>query len=172
MTTIDTLRGRGLPAAVPIDENGVAINPAAPVLAAGSAVIGKVGLQVGGVDVAATNPVPVGNGQVSTTTATISSGNSLSSGIDLGTARLARIVMPASWTAANLTFQTSPDNSTWSDLYDSYGTEYTVTAAASRAIIIPLVDFIGVRYIKVRSGTAGAAVAQGADRTLTLVLVP
>ena len=42
------------------------------------------------------------------------------------------ITMPAAWTAANLTFQASPDGSTFYNLYDDEGNEVTVTAAASR----------------------------------------
>lgn len=112
-------------------------------------------------------------GQVSTTSATIDqSSNQITSAIDLGTSRLARIAMPAAWTTASLTFQASYDCSTYNDLYDATGTEYTVTAAASRAIIIPYADFIGVRCLKIRSGTTGSPVTQGSSRTLNLVLVP
>lgn len=121
------------------------------------------------------NPLSVSasSATIATTTATIANGASLSGAIDLSAGRLARIAIPASWTTANLTFQTSADNVTFNDLYDSYGTEYTATVGgASRAIIIPLADFIGVRYLKIRSGTTGTPVNQGADRTLTLVLVP
>ena len=104
-------------------------------------------------------------------TATIANGASLSDAVDLGDARAARIVMPASWTTANLTFQTSPDGSTWNNLYDSYDTEYTVKAAASRSILLPLVDFLSIRYLKVRSGTSGSAVNQGGARSLQIVAV-
>lgn len=117
-------------------------------------------------------PIYVQAAQVVTTTATIANGASLSGAIDLSTGKLARIAMPASWTAANLTFQASYDGATYNDLYDQNGTEYTVTAAASRSILVPFADFIGIRYLKIRSGTSGAAVNQGADRTLNLVLVP
>jgi hypothetical protein len=112
------------------------------------------------------------NGQTSTTTTTIQSGGSLSTAIDLGTAKLGRIAMPASWTAANVTFQSSPDNVVYNDLYDSNGNEYTITTAASRGIIVPHDDFLSVRYLKIRSGTSAIPVAQGADRVITLVLVP
>lgn len=107
-----------------------------------------------------------------TATATIASSGNLSGVVDCGTARLAVIIMPASWTAADLTFQESVDNSTFVDKYDAYGVEYTVVSAASRAILINLADFIGARYLKVRSGTSGSPVAQGGTRALTLVLVP
>ena len=97
--------------------------------------------------------------------------NSITAAIDLLHTRLARIDMPATWTAANLTFQASWDGVTFNNLYDAAGSEYVVTAAASRAIIIPLVDLFGARFLKIRSGLAGAAVNQAAARTLKLTLV-
>lgn len=104
--------------------------------------------------------------------ATITSGTALSPAADLDNARLAKIVMPAAWTAASLTFQTSDDGVTYSNLYTAAGVEYTVTAAASTAIVVPIVDWIGTRFVKVRSGTSGSPVNQGADRVITLVVVP
>jgi hypothetical protein len=115
--------------------------------------------------------VVVGGAQVATAVATIASGASLSGAVDTGTARLAQINMPAAWSAANLTFQTSDDGVTYRNLYDSSGTEYVVTAAAGRSIILSLADFIAARFLKVRSGTAGVSVNQAAARDLGLVLV-
>lgn len=88
------------------------------------------------------------------------------------TGDLRRIVMPANWTAANLTFQTSEDGVTWSNLYDRTGVEYTVTAAASHAIQLPVADFAGVRNLIIRSGTSAAPVNQLNAPTLQLVQVP
>lgn len=95
----------------------------------------------------------------------------LSAAISLGNNRLARIDMPATWVAANLTFQVSADDVTYTNLYDSLGTEYTVIAAASRSILLNLADFLGIRYLKIRSGTASVPVNQTADRALTLGVV-
>lgn len=108
---------------------------------------------------------------VSTQDAVIANGSSLGDGIDLGGSSVIGIQMPASWTAANLTFQASHDGVTYADLYDSAG-EFTVTAAASRFIVIDPTTLLGARYLKVRSGTAGAAVNQGAARTLVLIVKP
>jgi hypothetical protein len=102
-------------------------------------------------------------------TATIANGESLSGAVDFGSARLTRIVMPAAWTAANLTFQSSYNGTDFNNLYDVFGTQYTAIADASRAIIIPPNDFIGIRYLKVRSGTSGSPVNQGGARSLILV---
>lgn len=106
-------------------------------------------------------------------TATIANGASLSGAVDCGSARLALIVMPAAWTTADLTFQESADGVTYVDKYDAFGAEYTVVCGGtSRSLTINLVDFIGTRYLKVRSGTTGTPVVQGGARDLTLVLQP
>lgn len=107
---------------------------------------------------------------IATATATIANAASLSGAVALSGKGIIRIVMPGTWTAANLTFQTSADNNTYNDLYTSTGSEYTVTAAASRSIILPPADFVGINYIKVRSGTAAAAVNQGGSRDIILIV--
>jgi hypothetical protein len=111
--------------------------------------------------------------QVITKQITIPSGGSLSEAIDLSVGKLALILIPAQWTAAELTFQASPDGNTFGDLYDSIGTEYKVlVGAAGRSILVPIGDFMSIRFLKIRSGTAGVPVNQGGDRVLTLVLLP
>lgn len=116
------------------------------------------------------------------TTATIANGASLSGAIDMNRIRssaegmgghgihLAAIQMPSAWTAANITFQGSVDGSTYYDLYDQYGTEILVTAAASRVILLDLSMFAGINFVKLRSGTTGTAVNQAADRAIVLGL--
>lgn len=104
---------------------------------------------------------------------TIASGASLSAAIDTGGAVPVRIAMPADWTAADLTFQVSSDGgTTWWNLYDAAGTEYTVTAAEDREILLPYAELVGCRFIKLRSGTSDTPVNQAADRTLTLTVAP
>lgn len=103
-------------------------------------------------------------------TATILSGANLSGAVDCGSGRRAlRLHMSAAWTAAAITIQTSVDGATFADAYDNLGVEYTIQAAAGRSILLPLSDFIGIRYFKLRSGTSGTPVNQGADRALTLI---
>ncbi len=99
-------------------------------------------------------------------------GASITAAIDLGGQRLAAIQTPAAWTAANFTFQVGvgdgADSAVYANMFDSGGNEYTVTAAASETIMLPYADFIGIRYIKIRSGTNGTPVNQAADRLLLL----
>jgi hypothetical protein len=100
-------------------------------------------------------------------TATIANGASLSQGLYIG-GRIASITLPSAWTAANLTFQASQDGATFTDVYDSAGNEVTATAAASHTITID--QFNGAIFIKIRSGTGGTPVAQGAARALTVLV--
>lgn len=105
-------------------------------------------------------------------TVTIANAQSLSGAIDLEKLGLQAIDMPDAWTAASLTFQVSEDGVTFLNLYDNSG-EVTITTAASRRVILPKDIFsLGFRYLKVRSGTAGAAVNQAAERVLTLIKRP
>lgn len=103
-------------------------------------------------------------------TVTIANGASLSDAEDVRGLLLVGITMPAAWTAADLSFQASADGTTYNDAYDADGNELVVQAAASRYIAIGDMAFQGVAYIKVRSGTTGAAQAQGAARLVTLHL--
>ena len=100
----------------------------------------------------------------------ISSGASLSATVNCGGRTMVSIRMPATWTAANLTFQASEaEGGTYGDLYDDVGTEYLVTAAAARWIALAPVAFAGPPFLKIRSGTAGAPVNQAAARTLVIL---
>ncbi len=103
---------------------------------------------------------------------TILSGQSLSAAVDLqSSAAIARIEFPSAWTAANLTFQTSADGVTYREYLDATGAAVTVNGGADRIVGIDAVLFDGLRFLKVRSGTSGVPVSQGADRVLRLLLL-
>ena len=104
-------------------------------------------------------------------TVVIASGASLSGVLSLVGKTLTDIIMPSAWTAANLTFQYSDsENGTFVDMYDDAGTEYLVVAGASRGISLDPRAFVGKNFLKIRSGTSGTPVNQGAARTLTCIL--
>lgn len=109
--------------------------------------------------------------QRTTKSATIASGASLSGAVDLFDRIMAGIEMPASWTAAGLSFEVSSDGVTYRPLTDDAGAEKTLVVAASKAVQFTLAEGFAWRYLKLRSGTSSAAVNQGADRVVTLVLV-
>lgn len=124
---------------------------------------------------AGSTPWPVtdaGSSTLTSITATIASGASLSGALNIAGKGLVRILMPAAFSGTALTFQTSMDGVTYYNLYKPDGTEYSVTVAAARAIVLPPADFAGFNYLKVRSGTSGAATTEGADRSVVLVARP
>lgn len=105
-------------------------------------------------------------------TATIPAGQATAD-VDLGHQyTLIAIVMPDAWNAADLTFQASADGATWQNVYDQFGGEVMVMAAAGRWITIEPASFAGVRHLRVRSGTSAVPVNQTANRTLTFVVRP
>ena len=100
---------------------------------------------------------------------TIANGASLSGAVDLRGYVPYGIEMPSAWTAAGLSFEVSSDGVNYLDLYDDTA-EYTLAADASRAIGFPGANiFVGFKYIKVRSGTSGTPVNQGADRAIKIL---
>lgn len=104
------------------------------------------------------------------TTVTIAASAALASALYVGPGRLVSIQMPAAWTTANLTFQGSADGTTYTDIYDKAGTELSVTAAASQMLLLQTLlaqgGLDGALWLKIRSGTTGSPVNQGAARSL------
>lgn len=109
-------------------------------------------------------------GQIVTTQVTITSGQSLSPAVDLLKYSLVGIQMPATWTAASITFQGSYDASTFANLYDETQEVTLTSPAASLFILLDPAKYIALRSLKIRSGTSGTPVAQGGDRIITLIL--
>lgn len=100
--------------------------------------------------------------------AVIASGASLSGTIDLDAGRrtLVGIQMPSAWTAASLTFAVSHDGETFVPLWFN-GAEYTLTqVAASRGHSLEPTALAGWPFVRIRSGTSGTPVNQGAERTI------
>src|SRR5206468_2348533 len=91
----------------------------------------------------------------------------LSEVLDLGTARVFAVQMPAAWTAAALTFLASSDGVTFAPVYIA-DIEYSVPVAASRMVMLDF-NLYGLQYLQLRSGTAGTPVQQAADRTIKLI---
>lgn len=127
-------------------------------------------------DVAGTTPteaLAVQNAGLVTMNVQIAQNASVTGNIDLGGARLAAILLPAGWDAANITFKVGDTlNGTYGDFYDDSSEIKYTSPAAGRRLRVNLADFIGIRYLQIRSGTSAAAVPQTAARTITLVLVP
>jgi hypothetical protein len=103
-------------------------------------------------------------------TVTIGPGASLSGDINMAGRQPVGVFMPATWTAAAITFQVSPDGVTFYDLNDFAEAEYDIAApvAGEYMQIDPLL-FRGARYLRVRSGTSGVPVNQGSGRDLLVM---
>lgn len=100
---------------------------------------------------------------------TIANGASLSDGAQLGVGRLVAIDLPTI-TSADLTFQVSIDGVTYREALDSGGTAVSITAGTGNRFWQAPSTLLGAPYLKVRSGTSGSPVAQGAARTISLVV--
>ena len=102
--------------------------------------------------------------------ATILNTASLSDAVELEGHSVERIIMPAAWTAADLTFQISDDDgTTFQNLYWDWGAEFVIDAAVATTIeLSPFCKLSNIDQLKVRSGTSGAAQAQGGDRIIRL----
>jgi len=100
----------------------------------------------------------------------------LSAAVDLADEAPVGISMSAGWNAAAITFQISTDGVTFTDLFDSGGTEVAISSAnvaAGRYISFTALlsnSFRGSRYIKIRSGVTALPVDQTAARTLGVQL--
>lgn len=105
--------------------------------------------------------------------ATILANQSISEGVDLGTNQLFALEIPTTFNATTLTFQAKSkgsndlgddnpeDQETWRNVYDTSGTEISVTVAAGR-MVVPTAAIASalapLRYIRIRVGTSAAPV--------------
>lgn len=75
---------------------------------------------------------------------------------------LVSLQMPTAWTAADITFQGSLDDTNYYPLYKLDGTAYKATGpVASSIVLFPAIDLAGVPFLKLVS-----SVAQGGARVL------
>lgn len=107
---------------------------------------------------------------------TIANGASLSAAVNLNGWRVVGFEFPTLTSdSSSITFQSSTDNSTFREINEGDGTAYTVTTAATGATSVVLDSAatnpqFSVPYLKIRTGTSGAAQAQGAARTIKVIV--
>jgi hypothetical protein len=76
------------------------------------------------------------------------------------------------WTGADLTLLASPDGDKWLPVHkQSDDTEVTIQAGGARHIVLDPLTVAGLSWIKFRSGTTAAPVAQAAARTIRVALL-
>lgn len=109
------------------------------------------------------------------TTFTIANGASLSDSQQTEGALPVGIMMPDTWTGANLTFQFSLDGITFNNVYLEDDTEWVVRAAPSRCILFTNVSQLfaltPATYWKIRSGTSSVPVNQTGVRVLEVMVI-
>lgn len=128
----------------------------------------------------------------------IAEGQSLSGAIDVSRVRhVVKLHMPAAWTGDTITFQVSPDGEVWRDLFtfprgepsisvsvstgegggssaisdEPVEREVSIKVGASQAVPVSGLSLAGEAFLKIRSGTKGAPVAQPATRIVKLIAV-
>lgn len=102
-------------------------------------------------------------------TAVILDTESLSSIVVMGRNRLLALIIDGSWSPAAMTFQGSHNGTDFFDLYDKLGNEINYTVATNRFVVVDPVDFAGVCFLKIRSGTSASVAAQDGDINLRLI---
>ena len=100
---------------------------------------------------------------------TIAAGTSLSNALNINAGLLYRIIMPALWTPAKITFQLSQDGI---DFYDAYGLNgKEIVLQPIRNTIVTFGGYIMQTHsIKIRSGTTRVPVVQTLPRVFKLVI--
>lgn len=108
----------------------------------------------------------------------IPAGASQSGKVNISNLVVVGIIMPAVWTAANITFLAGDPRdggngvvAVFNPVHDDTGVEVTATTAASQFVTFRDSDVMaGVSYLKVRSGTTATPVVQAAQAVVSLVL--
>jgi hypothetical protein len=108
---------------------------------------------------------------------TIPAGQSLSEAVDCSGGNIGHIGMPLEWTAAPLTFQMSADGNEYRDVFrtlpDTHASfEMTVPSVVPGSVVSTPLAAATYPFIKIRSGSRAAPVAQEAERTFLLILAP
>ena len=97
----------------------------------------------------------------------------LSDVIDLNGDTLSSIQMSTAWTDAAITFRGALDStSNMMDVFTSTGLEVSYTTTDNRTLNFDPNFWVGIRFLQLRSGATGAAVAQGAARTIKIATRP
>jgi hypothetical protein len=106
----------------------------------------------------------------------IRAGQSLSDAIDCSAVdRIIRIIVPAEWNGAPISFQLSSDGAAWHDLFhvspdNFFGFEVIVPRPPPGACItMPPGMSLALNWLKIRSGTSSLPVPQTVDCTFALV---
>lgn len=87
----------------------------------------------------------------------IASGQTTSAALDLAGKTPCGVYLPAALTGTALTFLVSHDGSTYVTVATGAGADYSVTVAADKYVPLDYTKFLGVRYLKLKSGSTELA---------------
>lgn len=108
---------------------------------------------------------------VKTAIATIAAGQSLSSSVNLTTSVVTMLMAPDDWEPrTNISFQTSTDNATFSNMVDRAGKEIMLTVVPGCAMLVDPEVTQSTVFLKIRSGSVYRPIVQDSDRNFVLVL--
>lgn len=110
----------------------------------------------------------------------IPANQALSGVIDLGANDAVAIEMPEAFNGTTITFQgkanysesSAPGAEDWDDVYDSAGTELTLTVAGNRIVGLKAdaaATLSAIRFIRLRAGTAASPVNQNPTREFRIL---
>ena len=102
-------------------------------------------------------------------TATIANAASLSDVVEVGEGVVVGFLVPT-FTAAVITFQGSDDGVTFKDLKDAAAAEVSIASSVGDVYFAAPAGLNSAAFIKVRSGTSAAPVAQGGQRLIKVVI--
>jgi len=107
---------------------------------------------------------------VTSATATIPAGGSLSNSVDLTVGSMVMLFTPSDWTPADLSFRVSEDNVTFYSLYDVTGREVLRPMGANRAVPVDSSLTAAALYVQLFSGQRQNPVEQEAVRVFTVII--
>lgn len=110
-----------------------------------------------------------GISQQTVSAAFIRSGQSQSDDLDLGAYRLVGLSIPATFEPTTVSFLSSFDGATWNPVFDASGAEVTATVGVNRRVVLNPANFYGIRWVRIRGGTAASPTTVAADRTVRLI---
>jgi hypothetical protein len=105
------------------------------------------------------------------TSAAIPAGQSQSGTVELHNNAVTSLHMPAAWTGTVVTLLGAPTGKgPFQPVFDAAGVELAVTVAAGRAVVLDASATRGLRFLRLRAGTAAAPINQSTRRVVQLML--
>lgn len=99
------------------------------------------------------------------TPAVIASSGTTSGNLATNGGGLVGLIMPAAFTGTTMTFNGSDDGANFYALYNTSGTQLSITVAVNRMILFTPGDLVGPQFIQLVSGST-----EGSSRTIQCIV--